>query len=196
MNLQFRWCSWQPHTLLHFSGSQFPRSAVYVSLQGANAKFKLRLVGPSRVLRVVPQTVLNEAQVTIIVEDTSGIDYEKGQTLSFKVSLMTATAIFDLRLHLSVFLVCCLYFLYAFLRAHHWLHFLLSLTNNQYPEIFVVVSRELLSINAQEMARWSVCLPLCSKLKYLKKHLNWMLLNFGQSFMVRRGWILLTLVSH
>lgn len=53
--------------------------------QGANAKFKLRLVGPSRVLRVVPQTVLNEAQVTIIVEDTSGIDYEKGPTLSFKV---------------------------------------------------------------------------------------------------------------
>ncbi|KAM8837874.1 cadherin-related family member 1a isoform 2-T2 [Spinachia spinachia] len=53
--------------------------------QGANAKFKLRLVGPSRVLRVVPQTVLNEAQVTIIVEDTSGIDYEKGRTLSFKL---------------------------------------------------------------------------------------------------------------
>uniref|UniRef100_A0A3Q4BFZ1 Cadherin-related family member 1 n=1 Tax=Mola mola TaxID=94237 RepID=A0A3Q4BFZ1_MOLML len=53
--------------------------------QGANAKFKLRLVGPSRVLRVVPQTVLNEAQVTIIVEDTSGIDYEKGATLSFKL---------------------------------------------------------------------------------------------------------------
>ena len=36
-------------------------------------------------LRVVPQTVLNEAQVTIIVEDTSGIDYEKGSTLTFKV---------------------------------------------------------------------------------------------------------------
>ncbi|XP_060884454.1 cadherin-related family member 1 isoform X1 [Labrus mixtus] len=53
--------------------------------QGANAKFKLRLVGPSRVLRVVPQTVLNEAQVTIIVEDTSGIDYEKGQTLTYKL---------------------------------------------------------------------------------------------------------------
>ncbi|XP_071764020.1 cadherin-related family member 1a isoform X1 [Centroberyx gerrardi] len=53
--------------------------------QGANAKFKLRLVGPSRVLRVVPQTVLNEAQVTIIVEDTSGIDYEKGATLTFKL---------------------------------------------------------------------------------------------------------------
>lgn len=34
---------------------------------------------------MVPQTVLNEAQVTIIVEDTSGIDYEKGPTLSFKV---------------------------------------------------------------------------------------------------------------
>uniref|UniRef100_A0A3Q1GZ18 Photoreceptor cadherin n=1 Tax=Anabas testudineus TaxID=64144 RepID=A0A3Q1GZ18_ANATE len=55
--------------------------------QGANAKFKLRLVGPSRVLRVVPQTVLNEAQVTIIVEDTTGIDFEKGPTLSFKVRL-------------------------------------------------------------------------------------------------------------
>ncbi|CAL1599657.1 unnamed protein product [Knipowitschia caucasica] len=53
--------------------------------QGANAKFKLRLVGPSHVLRVVPQTVLNEAQVTIIVEDTSGIDYERGPTLSFKL---------------------------------------------------------------------------------------------------------------
>ncbi|XP_051925477.1 cadherin-related family member 1 [Hippocampus zosterae] len=53
--------------------------------QGANAKFKLRLVGPGRVLRVVPQTVLNEAQVTIIVEDASGIDYEKGPTLSFKL---------------------------------------------------------------------------------------------------------------
>ncbi|KAK7919046.1 hypothetical protein WMY93_010330 [Mugilogobius chulae] len=46
--------------------------------QGANAKFKLRLVGPSHILRVVPQTVLNEAQVTIIVEDTTGIDYERG----------------------------------------------------------------------------------------------------------------------
>lgn len=56
-------------------------------MQGANAKFKLRLVGLSRVLRVVPQTVLNEAQVTIIVEDASGIDYEKGPTLSFKVCL-------------------------------------------------------------------------------------------------------------
>lgn len=58
-----------------------------VFVQGANAKFKLVLVGPSRVLRVVPQTVLNEAQVTIIVEDASGIDYEKGPTLSFKVCL-------------------------------------------------------------------------------------------------------------
>lgn len=53
--------------------------------QGANAKFKLRLVGPNHILRVVPQTVLNEAQVTIIVEDASGIDYEKGPTLSFKL---------------------------------------------------------------------------------------------------------------
>lgn len=61
---------------------------VFFFLQGANAKFKLRLVGPSRVLRVVPQTVLNEAQVTIIVEDTSGLDHEKGPVLSFKVCLI------------------------------------------------------------------------------------------------------------
>ncbi|KAL2083578.1 hypothetical protein ACEWY4_021351 [Coilia grayii] len=53
--------------------------------QGANAKFNLRLVGPGRVLRVVPQTVLNEAQVTILVEDSSAIDYEKSQFLSFKL---------------------------------------------------------------------------------------------------------------
>lgn len=68
----------------------FTASAIYCffsSVQGANAKFKLRLVGPSRVLRVVPQTVLNEAQVTIIVEDAAGIDYEKGPTISFKVFL-------------------------------------------------------------------------------------------------------------
>ncbi|XP_016323840.1 cadherin-related family member 1-like [Sinocyclocheilus anshuiensis] len=53
--------------------------------QGANAKFRLLLVGPSRVLRVVPQTVLNEAQVTIMVENSSAIDYEKYQFLTFKL---------------------------------------------------------------------------------------------------------------
>ncbi len=53
--------------------------------QGANAKFRLLLVGPARVLRVVPQTVLNEAQVTIIVENSTAIDYEKHQFLTFKV---------------------------------------------------------------------------------------------------------------
>lgn len=73
--------------IIYFTNSRLIHSAASFSLQGANAKFKLRLVGPSRVLRVVPQTVLNEAQVTIIVEDTSGIDYEKGATLSFKVRL-------------------------------------------------------------------------------------------------------------
>lgn len=56
-----------------------------VLIQGANAKFRLLLVGPSRVLRVVPQTVLNEAQVTIIVENSTAIDYEKYQFLTFKV---------------------------------------------------------------------------------------------------------------
>ncbi|XP_062376370.1 cadherin-related family member 1 [Sardina pilchardus] len=53
--------------------------------QGANAKFNLRLVGPGRILRVVPQTVLNEAQVTILVEDSTAIDYEKSQFLTFKL---------------------------------------------------------------------------------------------------------------
>uniref|UniRef100_A0A8B9LAD5 Photoreceptor cadherin n=1 Tax=Astyanax mexicanus TaxID=7994 RepID=A0A8B9LAD5_ASTMX len=53
--------------------------------QGANAKFNLRLVGPGRMLKVVPQTVLNEAQVTILVEDSAAIDYEKSQTLIFKL---------------------------------------------------------------------------------------------------------------
>lgn len=58
---------------------------VYFCCQGANAKFHLRLVGPGRMLRVVPQTVLNEAQVTVLVEDSAGIDFEKSQFLTFKV---------------------------------------------------------------------------------------------------------------
>ncbi|XP_055026796.2 cadherin-related family member 1a isoform X1 [Misgurnus anguillicaudatus] len=53
--------------------------------QGSNAKFHLRLVGPGRMLRVVPQTVLNEAQVTVLVEDSTSIDYEKSQFLTFKL---------------------------------------------------------------------------------------------------------------
>ncbi|XP_036403332.1 cadherin-related family member 1 [Megalops cyprinoides] len=53
--------------------------------QGANAKFNLRLVGPGNMLRVVPQTVLNEAQVTLIVEDSAAIDYEKYQFLNLKL---------------------------------------------------------------------------------------------------------------
>ncbi|KAE8591352.1 hypothetical protein XENTR_v10018418 [Xenopus tropicalis] len=53
--------------------------------QGANAKFNLRLVGPGGIFRVVPQTVLNEAQVTIIVENSAGIDYEKFHLLTFKL---------------------------------------------------------------------------------------------------------------
>lgn len=55
-------------------------------LQGANAKFNLRLIGPGRMLRVVPQTVLNEAQVTILVEDSAAMDFEKHQFLTYKVS--------------------------------------------------------------------------------------------------------------
>uniref|UniRef100_A0A4W4DQ70 Cadherin domain-containing protein n=1 Tax=Electrophorus electricus TaxID=8005 RepID=A0A4W4DQ70_ELEEL len=53
--------------------------------QGANAKFNLRLVGPGHMLQVVPQTVLNEAQVTIIVEDSAAVDYEKSKFLTFKL---------------------------------------------------------------------------------------------------------------
>ncbi|XP_051945588.1 cadherin-related family member 1 isoform X2 [Xyrauchen texanus] len=61
------------------------RITVNDSDQGANAKFHLRLVGPGRMLRVVPQTVLNEAQVTILVEDSAAIDFEKSQFLTFKL---------------------------------------------------------------------------------------------------------------
>ncbi|KAM8851649.1 cadherin-related family member 1a isoform 1-T1 [Synchiropus picturatus] len=53
--------------------------------QGANAKFNLRLIGPGRMLRVVPQTVLNEAQVTILVEDSASLDYEKHHFLTYKL---------------------------------------------------------------------------------------------------------------
>lgn len=57
-----------------------------VLLQGANAKFNLKLIGPGRMLRVVPQTVLNEAQVTILVEDSAAMDYEKHHFLTYKVN--------------------------------------------------------------------------------------------------------------
>ncbi|XP_002820787.4 cadherin-related family member 1 isoform X2 [Pongo abelii] len=53
--------------------------------QGANAKFNLQLVGPRGIFRVVPQTVLNEAQVTIIVENSAAIDFEKSKVLTFKL---------------------------------------------------------------------------------------------------------------
>ncbi|KAK5854070.1 hypothetical protein PBY51_015170 [Eleginops maclovinus] len=53
--------------------------------QGANAKFNLRLIGPGRMLRVVPQTVLNEAQVTILVEDSAAMDFEKHQFITYKL---------------------------------------------------------------------------------------------------------------
>ncbi|XP_017283435.1 cadherin-related family member 1 isoform X2 [Kryptolebias marmoratus] len=56
--------------------------------QGANAKFNLRLIGPGRMLRVVPQTVLNEAQVTILVEDSAAMDYEKHHFLTYKLLAM------------------------------------------------------------------------------------------------------------
>ncbi|KAM6163748.1 cadherin-related family member 1 [Rhynchocyon petersi] len=53
--------------------------------QGANAKFNLQLIGPGGIFRVVPQTVLNEAQVTIIVEKSAAIDFETSKVLTFKL---------------------------------------------------------------------------------------------------------------
>lgn len=61
-------------------------SKLYACSQGSNAKFHLRLVGPGRMLRVVPQTALNEAQVTVLVEDSAAMDFEKSQFLTFKVN--------------------------------------------------------------------------------------------------------------
>lgn len=62
--------------------------------QGANAKFNLRLIGPGRMLRVVPQTVLNEAQVTILVEDSAAMDYEKHHFLTYKVNSLQSVCRF------------------------------------------------------------------------------------------------------
>ncbi|XP_076831169.1 cadherin-related family member 1a isoform X2 [Brachyhypopomus gauderio] len=53
--------------------------------QGTNAKFSLKLVGPGHMLHVVPETVLNEAQVTILVEDSAALDYERAPFLTFKL---------------------------------------------------------------------------------------------------------------
>ncbi|XP_067876419.1 cadherin-related family member 1a [Heterodontus francisci] len=53
--------------------------------QGTNAQFDLRLMGPEGIFRVIPQTVLNEAQVTIIVENSAAIDYEMFQVFTFKL---------------------------------------------------------------------------------------------------------------
>lgn len=59
-------------------------------------------MGPGRVLRVVPQTVLNEAQVTIIVEDSAAIDYEKGKSLTYKVFQTVFSCTYD-RLGYQIF---------------------------------------------------------------------------------------------
>lgn len=48
---------------------------------------------------MVPQTVLNEAQVTIIVENSAAIDYEKFTVLTFKVLLLSGSS-------LPVYMIC------------------------------------------------------------------------------------------
>ncbi|XP_059802677.1 cadherin-related family member 1 [Hypanus sabinus] len=53
--------------------------------QGANAQFSLTLVGDGGVFRVIPQTILSEAQVTIIVENSTAIDYEIFQMFTFEL---------------------------------------------------------------------------------------------------------------
>ncbi|XP_036905251.1 cadherin-related family member 1 isoform X2 [Sturnira hondurensis] len=67
------------------SPAHLQREVYELHVQGANAKFNLRLVGPGGIFRVVPQTVLNEAQVTIIVENSAAIDFEKFKVLTFKL---------------------------------------------------------------------------------------------------------------
>ncbi|XP_034518686.1 cadherin-related family member 1 isoform X3 [Ailuropoda melanoleuca] len=67
------------------SPAQLRREVYELHVQGANAKFNLRLVGPGGIFRVVPMTVLNEAQVTIIVENSAAIDFEKFKVLTFKL---------------------------------------------------------------------------------------------------------------
>ncbi|XP_011932528.1 PREDICTED: cadherin-related family member 1 isoform X2 [Cercocebus atys] len=67
------------------SPAQLQREVYELHVQGANAKFNLQLVGPRGIFRVVPQTVLNEAQVTIIVENSAAIDFEKSKVLTFKL---------------------------------------------------------------------------------------------------------------
>ncbi|XP_055517641.1 cadherin-related family member 1 isoform X1 [Leucoraja erinacea] len=53
--------------------------------QGPNSQFILTLVGAGGRFRVIPQTVLSEAQVTLIVENSTAIDYEKSQMLTFQL---------------------------------------------------------------------------------------------------------------
>lgn len=64
------------------SPSLFP---LQTSAQGANAKFVLHLVGLGGTFRVVPQTALKEAQVTVLAENSTAIDFEKCRVLTFQV---------------------------------------------------------------------------------------------------------------
>ncbi|EPQ10699.1 Cadherin-related family member 1 [Myotis brandtii] len=54
--------------------------------QGANAKFALQLVGLEDAFRVVPQTALKEAQVTVLAENSAAIDFEKSRVLTFQLT--------------------------------------------------------------------------------------------------------------
>lgn len=54
---------------------------------------------------MVPQTVLNEAQVTIIVENSAAIDYEKFEVLTFKVILLSGSS-------LPVYIICVYWLMY------------------------------------------------------------------------------------
>ncbi|TSK22741.1 Cadherin-related family member 1 [Bagarius yarrelli] len=92
-------------TLIAYPGHLW-KETFNIEVKGVNAKFNLRLLGPGHILRMVPQTVLNEAQVTLLVEDSTAIDYEKFQLLTFKIlaveidtpERLSATA--DIMIHL------------------------------------------------------------------------------------------------
>lgn len=64
------------------SPSLFP---LQISVQGSNAKFALQLLGLEGAFRVVPQTALKEAQVTVLSENSAAIDFEKFRMLTFQV---------------------------------------------------------------------------------------------------------------
>ncbi|CAN0436939.1 unnamed protein product [Lampetra planeri] len=53
--------------------------------KGANAKFRLRVLGAGAALRVVPGTVLNEAPVALVVTNSAAFDYERTRSIRCQI---------------------------------------------------------------------------------------------------------------